>query len=48
MTGDKNPRRKEGLTPLHQLGVHFEVYTYRQQNTLMSNYTEKMSLVPDD
>ena len=22
--------------------------TIRQQNTLMSNYTEKMSLVPDD
>ena len=30
MTGDKNPRRKEGLTPLDQADgkVHFEVYTF--------------------
>ena len=30
MTGDKNPRRKEGLTPLHLADgkVHFEVYTF--------------------
>ena len=30
MTGDKNPRRKEGLTPLHVVDgkVHFEVYTF--------------------
>ena len=30
MTGDKNPRRKEGLTPLHLADgkVHLEVYTF--------------------
>ena len=30
MTGDKNPRRKEGLTPLDQADgkVHFEAYTF--------------------
>ena len=30
MTGDRNPRRKEGLTPLHLADgeVHLEVYTF--------------------
>ena len=30
MTGDINPRRKEGLTPLHQADgeVNFEAYTF--------------------
>ena len=30
MTGDKNPRRKEGLTPLDQADgkAHFEAYTF--------------------
>ena len=46
MTGDKNPRRKEGLTPVHLADgtVHFEVYTFtmkkfwkqKKENTLSS------------
>ena len=34
MSGDKYPRRKEGLTPLHQadVKVHFETYTFIMEN----------------
>ena len=46
MSGDKNPRRKEGLTPLHLADgkVRFEVYTFimkkiletKKENTISS------------
>ena len=42
------------LETIEDLNVEAEIHmvsnveVYRQQNTLMSNYTEEMSLVPDD
>ena len=40
MTGDKNPRRKEGLTPLDQADgkVHFEVYTFIMEKLEKKEY----------
>ena len=48
MTGDKNPRRKEGLTPLHLVDgkVHFEVYTFIMEKLENKNTGNKRGKTP--
>ena len=48
MTGDKIPRRKEGLTPLDQADgkVHFEAYTFIMEKLENKNTGNKKGKTP--
>ena len=48
MTGDKNPRRKEGLTPLYLADgkVHFEAYSFKMKKLEDKNTGNKRGKTP--